>query len=85
MMEKIDRMITTEDNPFDPFTQWREWSEYDENNGYFTNQYLARLVTERLNPRSSDMDIDVATIEAMDEMMDVSLLPYKFVYPSQEE
>lgn len=84
MMEKIDRMITTIDNPFNPFTEYDAWLDYDEKQGYFTNNYLARLVVAKLNPRSSEADADMAAIDAMDEMLEVQLFPYIEVYPPAE-
>lgn len=38
------RMLTTIDNPFDPFTQYDEWYAYDIDHGYDTCGYLARIV-----------------------------------------
>lgn len=40
-MEKY--MITTSDNPFNPFTQWDDWYFYDLSQGYNTCERLARL------------------------------------------
>ena len=36
-------MLTTVDNPYNPFTQFDEWMQFDESSQYFTIQYLARL------------------------------------------
>lgn len=36
-------MLTTVDNPYNPFTQWDEWLRYDRDHGYYTNEYLARV------------------------------------------
>ena len=35
-------MLTTIDNPYDPFTEYDRWLEFDEEKGYFTNSYLQR-------------------------------------------
>lgn len=37
-------MLTTVDNPYDPFTQWDEWYAWDLNAGYNTPGLLARVV-----------------------------------------
>lgn len=37
-------MITTVDNPFDPFTQFDEWYQWDTAAGYHTCSLLARFV-----------------------------------------
>lgn len=39
-------MLTTVDNPFSPFTQYDSWRAFDENQGYYTNQFLARIVVD---------------------------------------
>lgn len=38
-------MITTTDNPYDPFTQWEQWLMFDTNQGYNTCARLARVTT----------------------------------------
>lgn len=47
-------MLTTVDNPFDPFTQWDDWKAWDESKGYFTCQLLDREV--RLSPNLTDAE-----------------------------
>jgi hypothetical protein len=36
-------MLTTIDNPFNPFTQFDEWNAFDTQQGYYTCAYLARI------------------------------------------
>ena len=36
-------MLTTVDNPYDPFTEYEAWSLFDARAGYNTPQYLARI------------------------------------------
>jgi len=40
---KKDYLISTSDNPYNPWTQFSEWFVWDETNGYHTCQKLARL------------------------------------------
>lgn len=35
-------MITTRDNPYNPFTQWRDWWAFDTQQGYNSWQLVAR-------------------------------------------
>lgn len=48
--------VTTEDNPFDPFTQFDDWDRFDQDKGYFTCNYIARIANlgrSMLFPRKS--------------------------------
>lgn len=36
-------MLTTTDNPFNPFYEFDKWKEFDESMGYNTCSYLARI------------------------------------------
>ena len=40
----IESMLTTTDNPFDPFIQFDEWYAFDESKGYHSLSYLSRIV-----------------------------------------
>ena len=42
-MGEEECMLSTVDNPYDPFTQWDEWLAYDYANGHHTCEYLARV------------------------------------------
>ena len=37
-------LLTTRDNPYNPFTQWDEWLGFDTLKGYNTLSLLARMV-----------------------------------------
>ena len=58
-------MLTTIDNPFNPVTQWDEWYEYDEEKGYCTSGYLARIAitSDDLSPKQQDQAIEDAINE----------------------
>ena len=36
-------LLTTTDNPFNPFTQPVDWRAFDEDHGYYCREYLARV------------------------------------------
>ena len=37
-------LLTTVDNPYDPFTQFEDWYEWDRQAGYHTPSYLDRVM-----------------------------------------
>jgi hypothetical protein len=65
-------MLTTIDNPFDPFTQFERWQQFDEAQGYFTCSYLARIVKTSIE--LSEADEALAVEQAIDEIIDLNLL-----------
>lgn len=62
-------MLTTRDNPFDPFTQYDEWLSFDEQAGYYTNEYLARIANTTL--AMTDEETEAAIESAMEEIIKV--------------
>lgn len=65
--QAVEYMLTTVDNPFDPFTQYDEWNAWDMKSGYNTNNLLARIA--RTSPDHSEADLDQAIREAIDEIV----------------
>lgn len=60
-------MLTTTDNPFDPFTQYPEWFAYDAQLGHHTPEYLGRVVIT--SDELSDTDQRLAINSAIDEIV----------------
>ena len=60
-------MLTTVDNPFDPFTQWQEWFAWDEAAGYHTCSLLARVAV--VNEELSDLELRLELQDAIDEIV----------------
>jgi len=76
-MEEV--MLTTSDNPFDPFIQFDEWFAYDESSGYHTCSYLARIT--KSSDELSPSDEAVAIESAIDEIVEMNIIGlYKKVY-----
>ena len=77
-------MITTVDNPFDPFTQFDEWYAYDISKGYFTCSYLARIAT--IATEISDLDANLMNEKAIDEIIKFNPLGiYKKIEKEMDE
>lgn len=73
-------MLTTIDNPYDPFTQFEEWNAYDMQKGYHTCSYLARVTTS--TDEFGDLIENESIDRAMNEIVDLNLIGlYKKVHP----
>jgi len=78
-----DAMLTTIDNPFDPFTQWDEWKRFDEDMKYFTCSYLARIA--KTSDDLSDADNEKAIDDAINEIVSFNILGiYRKVFKKKE-
>lgn len=64
-------LLTTEDNPYDPFTQFEQWDAFDRQKGYFTCAYLGRIA--RTSPDLSDVDYNLAVEDAIDDILKFNL------------
>lgn len=60
-------MLTTFDNPYNPFTQWDEWFKWDLAAGYQTASLLARIAV--VSPELSDTDQELAIQDAIEEIV----------------
>jgi len=65
-------MLSTIDNPYNPFTQWDEWLVYDTRSQYWTPAFLARVA--RISQELSDADYNIAIENAIDEIVKENVL-----------
>lgn len=65
-------MLTTIDNPYNPFTNFEEWYAFDVNKGYYTCAYLARVT--KTSEDLSDLDQQLAIENAIDEIIRLNVL-----------
>lgn len=58
-------MLTTFDNPYDPFTQFSKWFLFDTEKGYNSSAYLARIAhtSDELTDDENDAEIERAIDE----------------------
>ena len=73
-------MLTTEDNPFNPFKEFDEWYSFDVKKGYNTCDYIDRVVVT--SPNISVPDQELSYLYAIDEILSYNLTGnYKKVSP----
>lgn len=62
-----EHMLTTVDNPWNPFTNYNEWNDWDIGHGYHTASMLARIC--HTSNDLSDADNEEAIEAAMKEIV----------------
>ena len=67
-----ESMLTTIDNPFDPFEQFTLWFLFDIEKGYYTCSRLARIVN--IQDDFSQKEIDEEIERAIDEIIEYDVL-----------
>ena len=65
-------MLTTFDNPFDPFEQFTSWFLFDIEKGYYTCAYLARIVT--IGDDYTEKEVNDAIDQAIDTIIENDFL-----------
>jgi len=71
-LNDTEYMLTTVDNPYDPFTQFDEWLSFDTAAGYHTPSLLARVV--KSSDDLSEADQRVAIVDAINEIVNENVL-----------
>jgi hypothetical protein len=65
-------MLTTIDNPFNPFTEFDKWYQWDTAAGYHTTSFLGRIV--KTSDALSEADQSEAIEQAIDEIVRENVL-----------
>lgn len=65
---KLNAMLTTYDNPYSPVTEYEKWNKWDQDMGYYTNDYLARItpVDDDLDDDTQQLLIDASIMSIID-------------------
>ena len=71
-MSENGYMLTTHDNPYDPFDQYDEWLMYDKQKGYNCCERLARIAI--ISDEMSQKEIDSEMDRAIDEIIKYDFL-----------
>lgn len=67
-----ETMLTTFDNPYDPFDDFTSWFLFDIDHGYYTCSRLARIA--RYSEDLSTIEDKLETERAIDEIIDYDFL-----------
>ena len=68
--DEDELVLTTMDNPYNPKTDYLKWRQFDIDNGYHTEEYLARLID--IND-DVDIDDDAAMVQAINKAVNMLL------------
>ena len=65
MADATAHMLSTSDNPWNPWTHFKEWNAYDMAAGHHTLGYLARITvsSDELSQADQDLAVELAIEE----------------------
>jgi hypothetical protein len=63
-------MLSTKDNPWNPWTDFNAWLAYDMRAGHFTLSYLDRITIS--SDELSEADQDLAVEQAIEEILRIN-------------
>lgn len=66
-MDETNLVLTTIDNPYNPKTDYDNWKEWDQDNGYYTEEFIARLID--MEEEDFDVDDDMKLNELRDRVI----------------
>lgn len=69
--QAVAHMLSTSDNPWNPWTNFDEWNTWDMQAGYHTLAYLARIAVS--SDELSETDQDMAVEQAIDEIVEKNI------------
>ena len=82
--ETKEFMLTTIDNPYNPFTQFDEWFQFDVDNNYSTCSKIARLANTK--DYMSEAEQIAETERAIDRLIEIDPLDvYIKVYNNEKD
>ena len=67
-------MLTTIDNPYNPFEEFTSWLLFDKEKGYYSCERLMRLADKYIFDGMSQAELDEAVDKAMDELIELDIL-----------
>lgn len=70
--QRAEHMLSTSDNPHNPFTDFDDWNTFDQHAGYYSLAYLGRVV--KTSNDISDYDQSLAIEWAIDDIVRENVL-----------
>ena len=67
-------MLTTIDNPYNPFVDYTQWMMFDKEMGYDTSERLMRVAQQYMFEGMSQVEQDKAVDKAMDDLIEIDIL-----------
>lgn len=65
-------VLTTTDNPYNPRTDYDLWLQWDQEHGYFTQEYLSRLANPE--PDMTEEEEESVYQKAIEEILEANVL-----------
>ena len=72
--DESEYLLTTKDNPYNPFTHWDEWFAFDLQKGYATCGLVARLTEDETDKDMPDEWNDIRVKAAIDRFIGIDPL-----------
>ena len=76
-------MLSTTDNPFNPWTHYDQWFDWDTSRGYNTASYLATIV-QLINANGRVSDDDALAL-AIDDILEFNITDNYVLVPEPKE
>ena len=76
-------MLSTTDNPFNPWTHYDQWFDWDTSRGYNTASYLATVV-QLINANGRVSDDETLTL-AIDDILEFNITGNYVLVPEPKE
>ena len=76
-------MLSTTDNPFNPWTHYDQWFDWDTSRGYNTASYLATVV-QLINANGRVSDDDALAL-AIDDILEFNITGNYILVPEPKE
>lgn len=76
-------MLSTTDNPFNPWTHYDQWFDWDTSRGYNTASYLATIV-QLINANGRVSDDDALAL-AIDDILEFNITGNYVLVPEPKE